>query len=72
MKSSALKFDKSCTVDTFFFKKVDVYISDPKIRDVKDFFSRKALKLNSINMHIFRQKFILISFALSQKTKFEK
>ena len=72
MKSSALQYDKSCTVDLFFFKKVDFCISDPKIRDVKDFFSEKPLKLISIDMHIFRQKFILISFALSQKTKFEK
>ena len=72
MKSSALLFDKSCTVDTFFFKKVDFCIFDLKIRDVKDFFSGKALKLNSIDMQILRRKFVLISLALSQKTEFEK
>ena len=71
VKSPALLFDKSCTVDTFFFKKVVFCISDPKIRDVI-FFFEKALKLNSIDMHIFRQNFILISLALSQKTEFEK
>ena len=59
-------------VNTFFFEKVDFCISDPKIRDVKDFFSEKALKLNSIDMHIVRQNFIMISSALSQKTEFEK
>ena len=69
MKSSVLKFDKSCTVDTFFFKKVDFCIFD---RDVKEFFSEIALKLNSIDMHIFRQNIILISLALSEKTEFEK
>ena len=41
MKSSALKFDKSCTVETFFLKKNDFCISDPKICDVKDFFPKK-------------------------------
>ena len=70
MKSSALKFDKKCTVDTFFFKKVDFCIFDPKSVMWK-IFSGKSLKLNSIYMHIFRQKFILISLALSQKTEFE-
>ena len=71
MKSPALLLDKSCTVDTFFFKKLDFCISDPKIGDAI-FFSEKALKLNSIDMHIFRQNLILISSALSQKTEFEK